>query len=370
MEKWTGIISGTNRGLIALNFDVIEGNKIVGNFQLYDIEDINLAGKVEGDIKGNNIVAKVFDFTPKQDGIPTEGTVNLVISDDRKEMKGQWQTNIGTKGECVLYKFSITGRQPIYKEANLTLESKDIAITFCSFDKKSIEDLIKIMTHVANSIREERERILPPIYSITYDKEELVRTYSLDDFFDKFNEANKIWYVGFEFNDEIDSTEIRINLSHRTDLRYPLLRSNVRVQSTKKNIVTMIPEMVRGLVSKAKNRNRFWHHWGLEASIQVFVVITVFALSFFVSKKLALAFPSQLGDNRVYIFIILLIILSNLWTYFFRLVFNGIYGSFPVVEITNKAKNKLIPVFVVGMFISIFAYAVIYCARLLWKLLS
>lgn len=368
MENWTGIISGTNRGLILLNFDITKENKVVGDFKLCDIEDISLSGKVEGNIKGDNIVAKVFDFTPKQDGVPTEGTVNLIISADKKEMKGTWETNLDTKGECILYKFSITEKQQTGKEPT-TLETKEIAIDFCSFDKKRIEEMFNIITIVAKSIRKGRERdIFQPIYSINYDKEERVRTYSLPDFFNKFNEANKIWYVGFELRDKNGMEEILINISYKQDVS-TFSRSSVLVKSTQKDIVTMIPEMVRGLVGKARNRNSFWYHWSLEAVTQIFAVITMFAISFFVSKNLASTFPSQLEANRVYIFLALLIILSNLWTYFYRLIFNRIHKYFPMIEIINKSKNRLSPGLFVGVIASILAGGIIYFLALIWTLL-
>ncbi len=156
MESWTGIISGTNRGLVFLNFEISEENKIVGTLRFFDAEGITLSGKVEGSIKGNVLEAKLFDVSPRQEGVPTEGTIILTISEDQIEMKGQWRTNIDTQGDCVLYKFSIATK-PAMTESNLTLETKDISIFFCSFNKKHIEDIIKIMTEIAKSIRQDTE---------------------------------------------------------------------------------------------------------------------------------------------------------------------------------------------------------------------
>lgn len=368
MENWTGIISGTNRGLVFLNFEIDKENKVAGTFQLYDAEDINLSGKVDGDIKGNMLEAKIFDITPEQEGVPTEGTVNLTISEDQKEMKGQWRTNIDTQGECVLYKFSIATK-PVVNEPNLTLETKDISISFCSFNKKHIEDIIKIMTKIAKSIREGKEsNILPPIYSITYDKEEMIKTYSIEKFFDKFNEADKIWYIGFELRDNNNLKKIFINLYYQQNIATSF-RSNVLVEDTESEIVTMVPEMVRGLVSKAKNKYYFLHHWLFEATIQILGVVTMLAFAFFVSRKLVISFPKQLGDKEIYIFVVILIVLSNLWTYSFRLILSTIYKTFPVVEINNRPKAKIIPGLRVGIIIAIFAFAIIYCIGLLWKML-
>jgi hypothetical protein len=362
MEKWTGIVSGTNRGLLFLELDITQDAKVSGNLSLYDAENVSLTGKVKGEQVGNCLKADVFDFTPKQTGIPTKGTVNLVISDDKKEMKGQWSTDVGTKGECVLYKFSMAEKQPIYSEPNLTLETKDISIHFCTFGKKSIEDIFRIMTSITKSIRAGKERdSFPPIYSITYDKEERIRTYSLDDFFKKFNESDKVWYVGFEFKDKSDLKNIFINISYQPNV-IGNIRSNVLVESIDKDIVTMIPEMVRGLVSKARNRHSWCHHWLFEAGIQLSAVITMLAFAFFISKKLAVRFQAE--NIQSYIFVVSLILLSNIWTYLSRLVFNGFHRIYPVVEIINRPKNKIAASVFVGVVSSIIAAAVVYCVSL------
>ena len=138
------------------------------------------------------------------------------------------------------------------------------------------------MTEVANAIRAGRDRdVLPPIYSITFDKEERIRTYNKDDFFNKFCEAEKIHYVGFEFKDKKDMKKIYINLI-RQEAANPALRSNVLVESTDKEIVTMIPEMVRGLVSKTKNKYAYLHHWSVGAFIHISGIITILVLSFLI----------------------------------------------------------------------------------------
>lgn len=368
MEKWTGIISGTNRGLVFLDLDINKENHISGSFNVYDADTISLSGKVRGELKDNKIIAKLADFSPKHDGSPKEGHIECVMSDDKKEMKGKWSTDINTQGDCILYRLSTSEKQPTPINPNLTLETKDTTLYFCTFDKKSVENLFTIMTNITNAMREGKDQVLPPIYSITYDKEERIRTYSLIDFLTKYNEADKIWYVGFEFKDAADLKNIFINIYYQANLGTSF-RSNILAESTDKNVVTIIPEVVRGLVSKVKNKNRWCHHWLFEALIQLAAVVTMFALSFLISRKLALLFPSQLEAHRAYIFVISLIILSNLWTYFFRLVFNYIYKSFPVVEILNKPKNKLVPGLVIGIIGSIFTSAIIYCLTLLWKLL-
>jgi len=245
METWTGIVSGTNRGLIIVHLDFDKPEQVTGNFNLYGIDTKSLSGEIQAQLKDDHLLGKIHNIVPAGEGLPTEGNIDFVISHDKKEMKGKWSTSVDTKGECVLYKFSMPESQRLQRELNLTLEAKDTPISFCTFDKKSIHDIFNIMTNIAKSIREEKEQgILPPIYSITYDKEERIRTYSLDDFLNKFDESTKIWYVGFEFRNKGEITNIVINISYRANLA-SLFVSNVLVESTKKDIVTVIPEMVR-----------------------------------------------------------------------------------------------------------------------------
>ena len=355
MEYWTGIISGTNRGLVFLNFEVDKENRLSGTFQLFDAEGMNLSAKVNGSIKANSLEAQMFDFTPRQKGVPGKGTVSLTMSEDQKEMKGQWQTDIDTQGECILCRFPTAQRPAIDEQPKLTLETKDISISFCSFDKKNIEDIIGIMTKIAKSIREGKEsNVLPPIYSIMYDKEERIRTYSMESFLNKFREANKIWHIGFELKANDTLKKIFINLHYQQSFA-PSLRSNVLVEDTESAIVTMIPEMVRGLVSKAKNKHFFYHHWLFEAVVQILGVITILAIALLVSGKFAPSFPGEPENTNVYIFMVALIVLSNLWTYSFRLLFNTIHRAFPVVEINNKPKARIIPGLLVAIIATIFA---------------
>lgn len=367
METWTGIVSGTNRGLIIIHLDLDKPDQVTGNFNLYDIDTTSLSGKIQAQLKDNHLLGKIHDIVPAGEAVPTEGNIDFVISHDHKEMKGKWSTSADTKGKCVLYKFSMPEGQHPQEEANLTLETKDTPIFFCTFDKKSVHDIFNIMTNIAKSIIEGKEReILPPIYSITYDKEERIRTYSLDDFLNKFDESTKIWRVGFEFQKKGEITNIVINISYRANLA-SLFLSNVLVESTKKEIVTIIPEMVRGLVSKTKNKHSWCHRWQFEATVQLLAVITILVLSYIITKKLTPYFEQNI---KPYSFVACLIILSNLWTYLSRLLFNAFYKIYPVVEIINKPKNKILPTIFIGVIGSIFASAFLYGLFLIWKLLS
>lgn len=365
MEKWTGIITGTNRGLVVLDLDMTDPKNVNGMFNLYDIENVSLSGQIEGDIDGQKLKASISNIKPQADGNPRKVEVLLNFSEDKKELKGEWKSDAETQGECVLYRFSFAGKPDVISDPSLTLETKDITIQFCTFDKKSIEDIFSIITHITRSIRTGKEKdILPPIYSITYDKEERIRTYSLNDFLKKFYDSEKIWYVGFEFKDSRDLKNIFVNIYYQQNLT-TTLRSNVLVESTDRELVLMIPEMLRGLISKVRNKHAWCHHWLFEAIIQILAVITMFALSYFLHKKFVGLF--EIESTAPYVFIAFLIIFSNLWTYLSRIIFKTFYSLYPFVEIMNKPKGKILPAIFIGIFTSVIASAIIYCVQLLLK---
>lgn len=365
MEKWTGIINGTNRGLVVLDLNLADPKNVNGTFNLHDIENINLSGQIKGESDGQTLKANISNIQPQAAGNPNKVDVVLNFSEDKKEMKGEWKTDIETHGECVLYRFALAERADVLPDPNLTLETKDITIQFRTFNKKSIEDIFNIMAQIARSIRDGKEKsILPPVYSITYDKEERIRTYSLGDFLKKFHDSEKIWYVGFEFKDSRDLKNIFINIYYQQNMT-PTLRSNVLVESTDRELVLMIPEMLRGLISKVPNKHIWCHHWVFEAVVQLLAVITMFAFSYFLHKKFVDLI--KIESTAPYVFIAILIIFSNLWTYLSRIIFNTFHRLYPVVEIINKPKGKVLPVIFLGIVTSAIASAVIYCIQLLLK---
>ena len=82
-----------------------------------------------------------------------------------------------------------------------------------------------------------------------------------------------------------------------------------------------------------------------------------------------ISFPEQFDDKGIYIFVVVLIILSNFWTYSFRIIFSIIYEMFPVVEINNSPKTKIMPGLKVGIITAIFASTIIYVVSSLWGIL-
>lgn len=359
MDRWMGIISGDVRGIVSLDNLVVNQGQATADVTIYQ-EEVALTAKFKGEINDIELSGNLDTFAPPGDGVSKTGNVNLKFSNDKKELKGSYQTDLA-KGEALLYKFPVKPAQQVQKDPIKTLEVKEMGLEFFTFDKKSIDELLNILTRVVTAIRENSDdkTILPPIYDINYDREERIRTYSYDDFKKKFNDANSIWHVGFEFKDERQLTKINFNLWYQPNIAAPL-KSGVHVESGDKEIVMMVPEMIRGVCSKVKNSNRWAHRWLFELAIQILGIVTMLAASFFVSKKLAILMP-QFNDLRFYSFVTALIIFSNLWAYASRLSFNYFYKVFPVVEIINKPKNRIMPIIVLGAIGSLIA-SVIYSA--------
>jgi hypothetical protein len=349
MDKWTGIIAGSNRGMALLNMEVSKQNTVTGNLAIYDVEKVNIAAKINGELKEGQVTGTLSDFSPQGDGLPTEGKLTATLSGDGKEIQGEWSTNIGTKGNCTLYKMSHQESQSASKAPQLTLESQDIAIEYSLFDRKSIYQLFSTMADLAKTMAGEGE---VPIYSIKYEKDEELRTYLFDDFRAKFEEAEKIWYVGFEFKAKKNINTIIINLHYQKDFTGNL-KSNVRVESTDRKVINVIPEMVRGMISKRKNQNNRYHSLRFYASLQILGVILMLAFSFLVGNKLADMLGVQ--NLRNYGFFACLIILSNLWTFISPQIFGYVHSVFPIVEIVNKPKSRVAPTVVIGIVSSITA---------------
>ncbi|MBW8000855.1 MAG: hypothetical protein FVQ80_02380 [Planctomycetes bacterium] len=368
MENWTGIVKGTNNGVLTLQFEYINETTIAGTFTLIDADTINVTAKVEGHKDGNIIKGNLLDFEPKAEGVPTKGDVELTLSEDETKMEGTWQTDVGTKGDCVLYRSSSATPQQAGRQSpqspQTTLE-KNIPISFRSFERDDIKEIFSVVDRIAVSIKASGRSCKPHIYTITYDEEEKTRTYELEEFLDKLDAASKIWFVGFEFTyqSDIEIQNIYINI-FRQEAYNVALKSNALIQSTSKDTMGVIPEAIRGLISKTKKRSRFWHSSFSDIVVQLSGVIIMIVFSFLISKKIASSLATESKTDTTYmliIFIISLIVVSNLWVYISRGIFVYIHKTFPVVEIISKKQNKAISNIVFNISCTCFGALTLYC---------
>ena len=94
-------------------------------------------------------------------------------------------------------------------------------------------------------------------------------------------------------------------------------------------------EVLRGV----PNRNGVLHNVLLEMSIQLLTVFVITTFSIFAANRLASS--TSIKYSEVYIFLVILLLLSNLWTYASRslLAIRNIY--YPVVDITRVLKRRI-----------------------------
>ena len=365
-QKWTGVVQGTNRGFVILDAAVV-GDDLNGHITLFDVDGENVRARVKGKVKGQSVVAKLDSFQPTGNGNPTEGTIEATLSQDGREMNGTWKTNAETSGNLLLYQITSQAVEQGVIDPKLTLETRELPVRFCTFDSQRIKEIFGLIHNVCKERRQGYEsQINPPIYSITYDGEESIRTYVLEDFLSKLEGAKQISHVGVEFQVSYNQRVEKVNLSfsYQPNLTYPAM-NHISVASTEKNMAIMVSEMLRGAISKAKNYNWWCHRRYCEAVVQLIAVISIISFSYMVKKKLS----AFLGNEEVssYGFIAALIILSNLWTYLSSMLFAALYKYNPVVEIINRPKNKLLPRIFFAVAASSITGIIYYFVQLLWK---
>lgn len=103
--RWTGYVQGTNRGKAFVCIKKAE-ETITGNIIFKDIVAGPSIIKFRGNIINNQITAELFDFVfanplPLK---PQTGQISFEISENNNEISGSWATDIGTFGQCHLFK--------------------------------------------------------------------------------------------------------------------------------------------------------------------------------------------------------------------------------------------------------------------------
>jgi hypothetical protein len=139
--KWIGIIDGTNKGQCVLDLQEKEG-KTEGSFFLHDIKYQNLNGKLELEIKDNKFTGKVFDFTPNTEGNPKSASLKGEIGESGEEIKGEWSTDVGTKGTLHLFKHK---EEVFLSPVPTAFISKPFKLPACKMDARELGGLLALM---------------------------------------------------------------------------------------------------------------------------------------------------------------------------------------------------------------------------------
>ena len=111
---WAGYIYGTNRGKIFVGVKNL-GDAVKGDMVFKDFQFGTSIIKFKGRLNNNQIRADIFDFVFSRP-LPLEpqtGQISMVISEDNNEISGTWATDVGTHGQCRLFKINFLRAFPI-----------------------------------------------------------------------------------------------------------------------------------------------------------------------------------------------------------------------------------------------------------------
>lgn len=105
--RWVGYVQGTNRGKIFVRMKSLN-DALTGDIVFKDIAYGTAAAKIKGRLNSSQITADLFDFVfekrfPLE---PQTGHISMTISEDNNEVSGVWATDIGTHGQCRLFKIN------------------------------------------------------------------------------------------------------------------------------------------------------------------------------------------------------------------------------------------------------------------------
>ena len=109
-----GYVQGTNRGRIFVRMKNL-ADAIAGDIVFKDVMAGTSIIKFKWKFNNNQITADLFDFVfakplPLE---PQAGQISIIISEDNSEIAGAWATDIGTHGQCRLFKINFLKAFPI-----------------------------------------------------------------------------------------------------------------------------------------------------------------------------------------------------------------------------------------------------------------
>lgn len=105
--RWVGYVQGTNRGKIFVRMKS-SNEALTGDIVFKDIAYGTAVAKIKGRLSNSQITADLFDFAFAKHFplVPQTGQISMTISEDNSEVSGAWATDIGTHGQCRLFKIN------------------------------------------------------------------------------------------------------------------------------------------------------------------------------------------------------------------------------------------------------------------------
>ncbi|MCP4366239.1 MAG: hypothetical protein GY800_13215 [Planctomycetes bacterium] len=261
------------------------------------------------------------------------------------------------------------------KQHATKLKVREYRLKFYTFNRDFVDALLKEVKgiyHEALTTSPELRYALP-IYSIRYDDDRLLRTFDSEEFSRKFYTANDIKDVSIEFNKDLRNSlkklEIVASRSHKAeDLNYQQYNNLISIGGDDSTWVGGAFDRIQALTKKYANTNKWCYSEGFKLSLQLIAVLFCATASLFLSRSLTPFFEFE--NASVYLFIIFILLLSNLWTYASVRLYNAICMFNPIIGITNKEQSKKGEYIFYGIVASIFAAAIIYLIGFIPKLLK
>src|ERR1039458_3965461 len=95
--SWLGHIVGTNSGTLTVQFTQ-EGQQVRGEIALSDFATGTTTAVVDGRLSGHQFEAALHTFKGSAPLVPKSGRLVGHVSEDGKNISGDWSTDIGTHG--------------------------------------------------------------------------------------------------------------------------------------------------------------------------------------------------------------------------------------------------------------------------------
>lgn len=101
--SWLGHIVGTNSGTVTVQLTQ-DGKQVRGEIALSDFATGTTTAAVDGQISGDQFEAALHNFKGNAPLVPSSGRLVGHVSEDRKDISGDWSTDIGTHGRFQISK--------------------------------------------------------------------------------------------------------------------------------------------------------------------------------------------------------------------------------------------------------------------------
>jgi hypothetical protein len=149
--KWLGIVTGTNRGVIIVDFTESEG-QVTGQATLADAQYGESKFRLSGPRTNSHLSLVLSDFQSSVSATPSSGKAELDLTAS-DEIQGKWETDSGTRGTLAAIRASAgtTGAASVLTPAPAATTpnsyvSQEVNLPACRLDRTAFVGLVEIAT--------------------------------------------------------------------------------------------------------------------------------------------------------------------------------------------------------------------------------